>query len=235
MKRKTLTLTLVLLSCLALIGVGFASWIISANTTEELEGNISVDMVIDNRLKVTGLDWIGEKKNVQYGYAGTAKDTDWLKVSDDAVEENLLVTLEFTVTDAGGKAVTGLTTSSISAKVTPQTKLIGDVEKDVYNDLLGEKIVGALPTMENDGIKLTEKGNGKYELAFQFKWGDVFKNTTGVVENPYVFFNSKEYGSTLTIGENTVNVEKAALDLLTALKELNTVAFNVELTIAPIK
>jgi len=37
MKRKTLTLTLVLLSCLALIGVGFASWIISANTTKEME------------------------------------------------------------------------------------------------------------------------------------------------------------------------------------------------------
>lgn len=40
MKRKTLTLTLSILACLALIGVGFASWIISAGKTETVTGNI---------------------------------------------------------------------------------------------------------------------------------------------------------------------------------------------------
>ena len=57
MKRKTLTLTLSILACLALIGVGFASWIISANTSTKAEGSFIVDTVTDNRLEATGR-WI---------------------------------------------------------------------------------------------------------------------------------------------------------------------------------
>ena len=40
MKRKTLTLTLSILACLALIGVGFASWIISADTSATAQGSL---------------------------------------------------------------------------------------------------------------------------------------------------------------------------------------------------
>ena len=57
MKRKTLTLTLSILACLALIGVGFASWIISADTSTTAQGSFIVDTVTDNRLEATGR-WI---------------------------------------------------------------------------------------------------------------------------------------------------------------------------------
>lgn len=56
MKRKTLTLTLSILACLALIGVGFASWIISAGATKNAEGSFIVDTVTDNRLVVEMVD-----------------------------------------------------------------------------------------------------------------------------------------------------------------------------------
>lgn len=56
MKRKTLTLTLSILACLALIGVGFASWIISADTSTNAKGSFIVDTVTDNRLVVEMVD-----------------------------------------------------------------------------------------------------------------------------------------------------------------------------------
>ena len=58
MKRKTLTLTLSILACLALIGVGFASWIISADTSTNATGSFIVDTVTDNRLVVENGRWI---------------------------------------------------------------------------------------------------------------------------------------------------------------------------------
>lgn len=56
MKRKTLTLTLSILACLALIGVGFASWVISADTSTNATGSFIVDTVTDNRLVVEMVD-----------------------------------------------------------------------------------------------------------------------------------------------------------------------------------
>ena len=50
MKRKTLTLVLCLLTVMSLVGVGFASWVISADTSVEETGKIVVDTVTDNRL-----------------------------------------------------------------------------------------------------------------------------------------------------------------------------------------
>ena len=57
MKRKTLTLTLSILACLALIGVGFASWIISADAIKEAEGNIIVDTVTDKSYVISAASW----------------------------------------------------------------------------------------------------------------------------------------------------------------------------------
>ena len=57
MKRKTLTLTLSILACLALIGVGFASWIISADATKNEKGNIIVDTVKDKSYVISAASW----------------------------------------------------------------------------------------------------------------------------------------------------------------------------------
>ncbi|MCM1261022.1 MAG: hypothetical protein NC182_07885 [Prevotella sp.] len=246
MKRKTLTLTLVLLSCLALIGVGFASWIISANTTKELEGNISVDVVTDKRLKVNILGWVNKGENeeekldtnvtIQYGYSGTSNVNDWLKVSSDALTEKLTATLRFEVTDATGAAVTGLTfdNKKISATIIPQKKTIDEAETDVYKLLEDASIIGAIPTMNegtgndeiDNGIKLEEKNDGIYELTLTFKWGSATETI-----NPYVYFNGKTYGSKISGHEKTV--EEEAFELLKKLEDLKNVKFNLKLVIVP--
>lgn len=92
MKRKTLTLTLCLLSCLALIGVGFAAWIITSDTEQEIEGNISVDTVTDNRLSVE-TSWKDDKNAIVFGWKTGEYTYSWLKNTDPTYAENLTVTL----------------------------------------------------------------------------------------------------------------------------------------------
>ena len=53
MKRKTLTLVLCLLTVMSLVGVGFASWVINANASEDVSGNIVVDTVSDERYNIS--------------------------------------------------------------------------------------------------------------------------------------------------------------------------------------
>ena len=66
MKRKTLTMVLCLLTCLSLVGVGFASWVISSGDTEKLTGNIQVDTVTDHRFTF-GEAALGEEDIIYFG------------------------------------------------------------------------------------------------------------------------------------------------------------------------
>ena len=53
MKRRTLTIVVGLLLTLSLVGVGFASWVISAKDEETIIGNVEVQTVTDRRLDIT--------------------------------------------------------------------------------------------------------------------------------------------------------------------------------------
>ena len=133
MKRKTLTLTLSILACLALIGVGFASWIISAGTSATDQGSFIVDTVTDNRLVATGR-WItitkdsGENevvtsddnsKKVSFGAPAKMENTEaWLTNNKNGTVEKLTVVYELTVKTKGDStAVTGLTSTEITSSL----------------------------------------------------------------------------------------------------------------------
>lgn len=111
MKRKTLTLTLCLLSCLALIGVGFAAWIITSDTEQEIEGNISVDTVTDNRLSVE-TSWKDDKNAIVFGWKTGEYTYSWLKNTDPTYAENLTVTLVVNVKDSGGSPIDAQTVNA---------------------------------------------------------------------------------------------------------------------------
>ena len=52
MKRKSLTLLVCLLACLALGSVGFAAWVITSDNSDTTTGQVRVDVVKDARLQV---------------------------------------------------------------------------------------------------------------------------------------------------------------------------------------
>lgn len=214
MKRKTLTLTLSILACLALIGVGFASWIISANTSTTAQGSFIVDTVTDNRLEATGR-WItitkdsGENEvvtsddnsaKVSFGAPATMDKTNaWLTNDKKGTTEKLTVVYELTVKTKGGEFVSNLSGDEITGTVS--------CSDETYDP----KYV-ALPT-----LTVTNKGNGIYYLQLDFNWGTDFGG-----KNPYVYYNEKVYSDALA---------EEAFNKLDAIKALNNITFTFNISV----
>lgn len=214
MKRKTLTLTLSILACLALIGVGFASWIISANTSTTAQGSFIVDTVTDNRLEATGR-WItitkdsGENEvvtsddnsaKVSFGAPATMDKTNaWLTNDKKGTTEKLTVVYELTVKTKGGEFVSNLSGDEITGTVS--------CSDETYDP----KYV-ALPT-----LTVTNKGNGIYYLQLDFDWGTDFGG-----KNPYVYYNEKVYSDALA---------EEAFNKLDAIKALNNITFTFNISV----
>jgi len=210
MKRKTLTLTLSILACLALIGVGFASWIISADATKKAEGSFIVDTVTDNRLVATGR-WItinGEEvtsndnsAKVSFGAPATMGNTKaWLTNDGKGTVAKLTVVYELTVKTKGGEFVSNLADNAITGTVS------------CANETYDPKYV-ALPT-----LTVTNKGNGIYYLQLDFNWGTDFGG-----KNPYDYYNAKTY---------TDELAQEAFDKLTAIEALNNITFIFDIQVA---
>lgn len=171
MKRKTLTLTLSILACLALIGVGFASWVISAGKTETVTGNIVVDDVSDKRISLT-YEWVGGNSSIIYGWDEnyTANDTDWLKNNTEDKKANLDLTLKVTVKDGNGNLYDP---KSISATIAAD---------EAYTTAKGNGVVGELPTLT--AAKESAESTGVYNIKIHFTWGEHFGGN-----NPLAFYN----------------------------------------------
>lgn len=206
MKRKTLTLTLCILSCLALIGIGFAAWVITPTTTNEKVGTIQVDTVTDNSLTVE-YKWLDDKSTFVFGEGGTAaKDGDWLTVSADALVKDFDLTLVVTVTDKDGNPTEADVTASIKADENFE-KLIGTYVTEPQV---------AVSTQDAEGKDL-EKGT--YYVNITIDWGTAFP------DGPLAYYNSLPYSS-----ENAKDAE----DTLSEVSKLNGAGFTLTIVTKPV-
>lgn len=168
MKRKTLTLTLSILACLALIGVGFATWIVTKPANKTATGNIKVDTVTEKNYEITST-WKDNKSSLVFGYNAEGNfENPWL-TNENGEAENLSVTLIATV-----KKGTDL------ADVEPTVKFaVDESKKTVWENAISEGYV----TLNDPTIAKT--GEGVYEITITVNWGTKFGK-----ENPYKYFNS---------------------------------------------
>lgn len=214
MKRKTLTLTLSILACLALIGVGFASWIISANTSTKAEGSFIVDTVADKTYVVSG-EWLENKSSIIFGAPDTMNaENPWLTNNSEGKTENLTVTYQLTVTYGDGKKATG-----IANKI---TALVTAPENANYTAAVNGKLIIA-PT--NATVVEAPEGNGKYNITVTYQWGEHFGNV-----NPYTYYNATTATDKLSGTETTYMQDaKTSLDTLSKIEE--TVKFTLNITV----
>ncbi len=215
MKRKTLTLTLSILACLALIGVGFASWIISANTSTTAQGSFIVDTVADKTYVVSG-EWLENKSSIIFGAPATmnAKNP-WLTNNSEGKTENLTVTYQLTVTYGDGKKATG-----IANKI---TALVTAPENANYTAAVNGKLIIA-PT--NATVVEAPEGNGKYNITVTYQWGEHFGNV-----NPYKYYNAKTATDKLS-GTETTYMQDAKTSLETLSKIEASVVFTLNINVA---
>lgn len=212
MKRKTLTLTLSILACLALIGVGFASWIISANTSTEAKGSFIVDTVSDKSYTVTG-DWKDEKSEIIFSAPTGDTTSGWL-TNDSAKKENLTVTYQLTVKYGDNTPATGIKDkiiTTVSAPADPN-----------YTAAVNGKLIIA-PT--NATVEETGKGTGVYNITVTYQWGEHFGKV-----NPYTYYNGKTATDTLT-DSTTTYMQDAKTSLNTLSKIEETVKFTLNITV----
>lgn len=214
MKRKTLTLTLSILACLALIGVGFASWIISANAVDKAEGNIIVDTVADKTYVVSG-SWLDGKSSITFGAPATMNaDDPWLTNDSKGKTENLIVTYQLKVTYGDTTPATG-----IKDKI---TALVAAPESAKYTAAVNGKLIIA-PT--NATVEETGEGTGVYNITVTYQWGEHFGKV-----NPYTYYNEKTATDTLTDSTTTYMQDaKTSLDTLSKIEE--TVKFTLNITV----
>lgn len=215
MKRKTLTLTLSILACLALIGVGFASWIISADAADKAEGSFIVDTVTDKSYTVEG-SWLDNQSKITFGAPATMNNTSdtWLTNDSKDKKENLTVTYQLTVTYRNGSKATGIA-NKITAVVTAP-------ESASYTAAVNGKLIIA-PT--NATVEETGEGTGVYNITVTYQWGEHFGKV-----NPYTYYNAKTATDTLTDSTTTYMQDaKTSLDTLSKIEE--TVKFTLNITV----
>lgn len=215
MKRKTLTLTLSILACLALIGVGFASWIISADAADKAAGSFIVDTVTDKSYTVEG-SWLDNQSKITFGAPATMNNTSdtWLTNDSKDKKENLTVTYQLTVTYGNVSKATGIA-NKITAVVTAP-------ESASYTAAVNGKLIIA-PT--NATVEETGEGTGVYNITVTYQWGEHFGKV-----NPYTYYNAKTATDTLTDSTTTYMQDaKTSLDTLSKIEE--TVKFTLNITV----
>lgn len=203
MKRKTLTLVLCLLTVMSLVGVGFASWVISADASQTVTGDIIVDTVTDERYNlsvgpVTANDIIFAAPQTKSTYQNA-----WLtqKFEDgvDAIYENLTVTYPCTLTKKDGSTFTAnvdvvnevyynvvfnepaVETGEEGAKVDTSYKNAKDLKViELYNNT-GYQIKNV--QIASDYKSVT------FDLVVGYSWGELF-DVDGSNLNPFDYYNN---------------------------------------------
>lgn len=216
MKRKTLTLTLSILACLALIGVGFASWIISAEAKKEAAGNIIVDTVADKTYVVSG-EWLENKSSIIFGSPATMNNTEstWLTNNSTDKKENLTVTYQLTVTYVDNTPATGIKNKITALVIAP--------ESASYTAAVDGGLIIA-PT--NATVVETGEGTGVYNITVTYQWGEHFGKV-----NPYTYYNAKTATEKLN-GSETTYMQDAKTSLDTLSKIEASVKFTLNITVA---
>lgn len=220
MKRKTLTLTLSILACLALIGVGFASWIISANTSTNAKGNIIVDTVTDKSYVISAASWKDGNSKISFGAPKEMNVTGaWLTNDSTDKTENLTVTYQLTLTYADTTPATGLVDSN---KI---VATFGAPNDPKYNKAISDELIIA-----PESTIITETSAGVYEITVTYKWGKHFANSADATEgvNPYTYYNGNGRQANGIIGETSTTYMQ---DAKTSLRTLEDIGANVEFTL----
>lgn len=206
MKKKTLSILLSGLLAVSLTGVGFASWVIVNNASDEETGSVAVETVEVNNVTIN-FAWSDNDESggasesdsiLSFGYKG-ATNTGWLRNTDEEGELGC-AELEFTLSATADEG-----TASASYEFEVVDNASGGYATATSEEKKYIKSVG-----------VTEVEAGTYKIAIS--WGDAFKNV-----NPYDYYNGE--------GKTAATHGTEAQTRLTELKTLlEGVTFKLTLT-----
>lgn len=201
MKRKTLTMVLCLLTCLSLVGVGFASWVISSGDTEKLTGNIQVDTVTDHRFTISTAEIT---KDIIFDMKADDSIKDPWLTNNDATE-NLSVSFDITVSVKNALAEN--TKAAWAAAVTIDASYTAPTTQEYLDAVNAGAISEGVASVKFKSAS-DDKLSATYTVTIAFAWGEAFDTDRTTYYsgsalsltkddnradnlNPYTFYNVK--------------------------------------------
>lgn len=238
MKRRTkiATVATATLAGVAMVSVGFASWVISNQAETKADGNITVDVVTDNSVTLSAS---ATNQNLYFGKPAdmtsvpdsvSLKEYKWLSNNSEK-SESLTVTISLKVSANIGDITYALATGSKTDDTfTADTN--NKIETAVNDKLISYAVSVSSDQFEVVGDKIKVKngvtlsGESTFNLIITFSWGDHFGNM-----NPYFYYNSHEATETLTDSTTTYKADAIAslgtVDNGTGLYQLNSSVYQV--------
>lgn len=176
-----------MLLCVAMIGVGFAGWVISNEPKPaEANGNIVTDTVTSEAYTIDNLT-----PNETFNFVGPGSDSQniegaWLTYTGDQYEK---LEITFTATIKKGGAAIGAEFTQKTGDGTAELTLSNGTDKitisleDIHSggNLLGKTVVKSATY---------DKSSGVLNIVVLASWGSEFGN-----KNPYEYYSEKEYSS----------------------------------------
>lgn len=186
-KRKVILFGLLIFVSIALISTGFAAWYISASTSEQKDGQITMGTVSDGRLAIEGLA-ITSPRGALISFEPKIDDTKEIGGSNnliygDGVEyENLKVTVSGKVTPVANVdkvTIYFIVPESVKAAATANYIVL----PECATLKVGETLTSANGA-ETAGKVVSIDEEGNFSLVVEITWGSVFGG-----ENPASHYN----------------------------------------------
>ena len=219
-----------ILSCLAIVSVGFAAWwIIKYPDPQSYEsGSFTVYAVDEKEIQFTGITIQGNAEIV-FGAPATPGTEGWLGYTD-MDEENLTAIVKFTVSMGDANDQLSKYLDGINVTFDP-----GDAFELVdATYLAAPKIYYQMDGTAGEWTELTDglvpapnKDVADVYLKFEFGWGTATEGN-----NPYNYFNEKEVDATHATITDKTNKD-VAIDMLTVINGLNNNKYRVEISANP--
>lgn len=232
MKKKIFTISALVLLCVAMIGVGFAGWVITSTPEPAREeGSITAEAVTDESYTLT-LDDITTKFVLAKADTENCENpSPWLKFDgDDSVYEVVVtgIVKQGTLPLATGSANAAELTVTGNAATTGSGKVSAEVScsADGYQDLVDNHIISGVSVK-----KIQIKDGGVLEVTLSLTWGTYFDD----YGNPYKYFNDKYTSSLATNDLGTYgspsNAGEEANKVLSAVYKLNSASYKVKVSV----
>lgn len=227
MKKKAMIMAVASLGSMALIGTGFAGWVISANTSTDAMGVITAYDVKDQRLTISDQTWTTKEGDgsgsIIFGQPTTKEtfDQPWFTFTNDVKTEVLSNTFTFMVSS-------GDTEDKGEFKVAAEI-VVAEETKTAWGNAIKGNVV-AEPVVNVGGTAgvytLTETGT-TVTIGLTFNWGAHFGT-----KNPYNFYNAKKIGDKIDAKPATVTTwGDDAATFMRYFNEIKTVKFTLQITV----
>lgn len=205
-KKKSIFLASAILGSVALVSVGFASWVITSTPKPHAEtGEIVVDTVEEKRISFVAdsfkwtdndSDDTNNNKIIYGGKTYTGDKPVWLTNSTANKQEHLSATLSFKVEN-----YTEIEKITVDLKVMKGNEDATANWATISTDSTETGYVAALPTIADITSFTAVDGSttqGSASLTLTFNWGAAFKG-----KNPIDYYNAQNYTDELATEAKT--------------------------------